>query len=70
MKVSEGWRASTLEPEVEFRRQGAFFQISFWGHISGAKVGMCMEKGLPQCVEWSMDAHLEYPRWRMVAILN
>jgi len=34
--VLEGWLASKLEPKVEFHRQGAFYRIPFWGHVSGA----------------------------------
>jgi len=71
-RMTEG---ATFEPEVEFRRQGAFFRIPFLGHISGAdqdiftKFGVCMENGVSQCVEWSVYARLEYPRWRIAAIL-
>jgi len=35
-EVRERWLASTLKPEVEFRRQRALFRIPFWGHISAA----------------------------------
>jgi len=51
--VPEGWLVSNLELEVEIRRQGAFFRISFWGHISVAdqgiftKFGVCVENGVP-----------------------
>jgi len=58
-KVPEGWIASTLEPEVEFRRKGAFYRILFWGHISGAnqgiyftKFGVCMWK-IGSCNWWN-----------------
>jgi len=60
-----------------FARQGAFFyRIPFLGHIFGAdqdiftKFGVCVENGLPQRVEWSMYARLEYPIWRTAAIMN
>jgi len=68
--VPKGWLASELELEGEFCCQRAFFQIPFWGHISTTdqdifiKFGVCIENGVPQHVEWSMYAHLEYPRWR------
>jgi len=65
-----------LKPEIEFRRQEAFYRIPFWGHISGAdqdiftEFGMCVENGLQQRVEWSMYARLKYPKWRTAAMLN
>jgi len=61
----------TLKPEVEFRLQGPFYQIPFWGHIFAAdqdiftKFGVWVENGVPQRVELSVYAHLEYPRWQM-----
>jgi len=51
----EGRRVSKLEPEVEFRRQGAFLKIC--GHISAAnqniftKFRVYAENGVPQCAE-------------------
>jgi len=74
--VPEGRLASKLELEVEFSRHGTFFQTPFWGHISGAdqdiftKFDACVENGVPQPVEWTMYARLEYPRWQTAAILN
>jgi len=56
-KVPAGLRASKLEPEVEFRRQGAFFRIPFWGYIFSAdqaiftKFGMYVDNGSPQRAE-------------------
>jgi len=67
-KAPEGWRLSKLELEIEFRHHGAFFQIRFWVHtiapinISSPNL-VCVENGLPQRVEWSTHAHLEYPKW-------
>jgi len=58
-----------LEPKVEFRHQVAFFRIPFWGHISAAdqniftKFGVYVENGVPQRVDWSVYARLEYPKW-------
>jgi len=48
-KVRGGLRASKLEPEVEFRRQEAFFQIPFWGHTYTADqdIGMYIDNGVP-----------------------
>jgi len=75
-KVPAGLRALKLEPEVEFRRKGAFFRTPFWGHISAVdcdiftKFAVCVENGVPQRVEWSTYAILEYPRWRTAAILK
>jgi len=48
---------SILEPEVEFRRQGALFRIQFRGHISAAdqdiftKFGVLVENGILQRTE-------------------
>jgi len=35
-EVPERVKASILKLEVEFRHQGAFLRIPFWGHISAA----------------------------------
>jgi len=65
-----------LKPEVEFRRQGAFFLSPFWGHISSAnqdiftKLDAHVENGILQRVEWSMYACLEYPKWLTAAMFS
>jgi len=67
---------SKFEPELEFHRQGAFYRIPFWGHISVAdqdiftNFGECVKNGLPQRVERSMYARLEYPKRRTVVKFN
>jgi len=71
-KVPAGLRASKLEPEVEFRRHGAFFRIPFWWHISAADqdiftFGVYIDSAT---CEWSKYAFLHSPRWRTTAILN
>jgi len=74
-KVPDGWLASKLEPEVEFRCQGAFSQIPFWEHFSIAdhdiftKFGEYVENMVLKHVEWSMYARLEYPRWQTATTL-
>jgi len=56
--------------------QMSYYRIPFWGHISGAdqdiftKFVVCMENGVPQYVQRSTYARLDYPRWRTAAILN
>jgi len=74
--VPERVKASTSKPEAEFRCQGAFFRLSFWGAIVVAnqdiftKVGVCEDNGVPQHVEWSKYAFLENQRWRTAAKSN
>jgi len=75
MKVHAGLRASKLEPEVELRRQAAFFEFRFWAIVTAdqdifTKVGVCEDNGIPQHVEWSKYVFLRNQRWRQAAKSN
>jgi len=67
---------SKLEPEVEFRHQGAFFRIPFWRHVSAddqdivMKFGVCVDNGVSQRVKWSKYVCLKNLRWRTAAKSN
>jgi len=60
-----------LQPE-EFRRQGALFQIPFWGHISAVdqviftKFGVYVDNWVAQRAKWSKYAFLYNPKWPLL----
>jgi len=73
-KVAEGKITSSLEPEVEFRRQSTLFRIPFLGHISAADQDWCLHRKWGAAARGMVNVQLytllEYPRWRTAAILN
>jgi len=71
-EVPERVKASNVKPEVEFRAGGRFLEFRFEGIYPVdqdifTNFGVCVENGVPQRVEWSTCAILEYPRWRMAS---